>query len=33
MKNGELFQGDTLEEIYPEQKPLPPLWWRTAEKP
>jgi cytosine/adenosine deaminase-related metal-dependent hydrolase len=33
MKNGELFQGDTLEEIYPEQKPLPPLWWWTAEKP
>jgi hypothetical protein len=27
MKNGELFDGDTLDEIWPEQKPLPPLWW------
>jgi hypothetical protein len=32
MKNGELFQGNTLDEIYPEQKPLPPLWWWN-EKP
>ena len=27
MKNGELFQGDTLNEIWPRQKPLPQLWW------
>jgi len=27
MKNGELFEGDTLDEVYPEQKPLAPLWW------
>ena len=27
MKNGELFEGDTLNEVYPEQKPLAPLWW------
>jgi imidazolonepropionase-like amidohydrolase len=32
MKNGELFEGNTLDEIYPEQKPLPPLWWWN-EKP
>jgi len=27
MKNGELLEGDTLNEVYPEQKPLAPLWW------
>jgi Tol biopolymer transport system component len=27
MKNGELFEGDTLNQIYPAQKPLEPLWW------
>jgi len=27
MKNGELFEGDTLNEVYPAEKPLPPLWW------
>ena len=27
MKNGELFDSNTLDEVYPEQKPLPPLWW------
>ena len=32
MKNGELFDGNTLDEIYPVQKPLPPLWW-WSEKP
>jgi Tol biopolymer transport system component len=32
MKNGELFEGTTLNEIYPEQKPLAPLWWWN-EKP
>jgi len=27
MKNGELFEGDTLNEVWPLQKPLAPLWW------
>ncbi len=32
MKNGELFQGDTLNQVYPVEKPLAPLWWWN-EKP
>jgi hypothetical protein len=32
MKNGQLFEGDTLNEVWPQQKPLPPLWW-WEEKP
>ena len=27
MKNGELFEGDTLDEVWPERKPLAPLWF------
>jgi hypothetical protein len=27
MKDGELFEGDTLNEVWPEQKPLAPLWF------
>jgi Tol biopolymer transport system component/imidazolonepropionase-like amidohydrolase len=27
MKNGELFDGETLDEIWPEKKPLGPTWW------
>jgi hypothetical protein len=27
MKNGELFEGDTLNRIWPDPKPLPSLWW------
>ncbi len=27
MKDGELFEGDTLNQVWPQQKPLPPLWW------
>ncbi|MGI8744163.1 MAG: amidohydrolase family protein [Bryobacteraceae bacterium] len=27
MKNGQLFEGDTLNEIWPKQKPLGPMWW------
>jgi Tol biopolymer transport system component len=27
MKNGELFEGDTLHQVWPQQKPLAPLWW------
>jgi Tol biopolymer transport system component len=42
MKNGELFEGDTLDQVWPRERKLPPLWWwndaptgevRTAEKP
>jgi Tol biopolymer transport system component len=32
MKNGELFEGDTLNQVWPVQKTLPPLWWWN-EKP
>lgn len=27
MKDGELFAGDTLDEVWPRQKPLQPQWW------
>lgn len=27
MKNGELFKGDTLDEVYPTERRLEPLWW------
>ena len=27
MKNGELFEGDTLDQLWPTAKKLPPLWW------
>ncbi len=27
MKDGELFEGDTLNQVWPQQKSLPPLWW------
>jgi hypothetical protein len=27
MKNGELFDGDTLNRTWPEPRPLPRLWW------
>jgi hypothetical protein len=32
MKNGQMFEGDTLNEVWPQQKPLAPLWW-WKEKP
>jgi hypothetical protein len=32
MKNGELFEGDTLNQLWPVEKPLAPLWW-WSEKP
>ncbi len=31
MKNGELFEGDTLNQVWPQQKALPPLWWWNDE--
>jgi hypothetical protein len=27
MKNGELFEGDSLDRVWPDRKPLPSLWW------
>ncbi len=27
IKNGELFQADTLDKLWPQQKPLPDQWW------
>jgi hypothetical protein len=27
MKNGELFDGDTLDRTWPDRRPLPRLWW------
>ena len=33
MKNGELYEGDTLNMVWPEQKPLPrQFWWDTEPK-
>ncbi len=32
MKNGEMFEGDTMNEVWPEEKPLAPLWW-WSDKP
>ncbi len=29
MKNGELFDGNTLDEIWPQKKPLPKMYWQT----
>jgi hypothetical protein len=33
MKNGELFEGDTLDRTWPGPRPLPPLWWWGEQKP
>jgi hypothetical protein len=27
MKNGELYDGDTLDQVWPVRKPLPKFWW------
>ena len=27
MKDGVLYKGDTLDEVWPQSKPLAPLWW------
>jgi imidazolonepropionase-like amidohydrolase len=33
MKNGELFEGDTLNQVWPKQKPLgPQYWWNMGPK-
>ncbi|PYP49643.1 MAG: amidohydrolase [Gemmatimonadetes bacterium] len=31
MKNGRLYEGETLNEIWPRQKPLPQMWWWDQE--
>ena len=31
MKNGELYDGDTLNQVWPVEKELPPFWWWDAE--
>jgi len=33
MKNGELFEGDTLNQVWPEQKKLEPLWFWNYDQP
>lgn len=33
MKNGELFESDTLNQVWPEQKELAPLWFWNFDKP
>ena len=30
MKNGELYEGDTLDQIWPVEKKLPKFWWWEA---
>ena len=27
MKNGELYEGDTLDQLWPVEKKIPPFWW------
>ena len=31
IKNGEIFDGNTLSKLWPEQKPAPKVWWSTDE--
>ena len=33
MKNGELYEGDTLDQIWPVEKKLPKFWWWEAGPP
>jgi hypothetical protein len=34
MKNGELYEADTLNMVWPQAKPLPKqFWWGTEPKP
>jgi Tol biopolymer transport system component len=33
MKNGELYEGDTLTQIWPRQRELPALWWWNGDVP
>ena len=31
MKNGRLYEGDTLNEVWPRQRQLPRMWWWGTE--
>jgi len=31
MKNGRLYEGDTLDEVYPRERSLPAMWWQDRE--
>jgi len=31
MKNGRLYEGETLNEVWPRQKPLGRMWWWNQE--
>jgi hypothetical protein len=31
MKNGRLYEADTLTEIWPRRQPLPEMWWWRVE--
>jgi imidazolonepropionase-like amidohydrolase len=33
MKNGALYEGDTLDQVWPVERPLPSFWWWDAEPP
>ncbi len=33
MKNGELFEGDTMNQVWPEEKKLEPLWFWNFDQP
>ncbi|MGH9372094.1 MAG: hypothetical protein ACRD15_11245, partial [Vicinamibacterales bacterium] len=33
MKNGELFEGDTLNQVWPNAKPLPKMYWMDSDPP
>lgn len=33
MKNGRLYDGDTLDELWPRERPLPTQWWWRVEPP
>jgi Tol biopolymer transport system component len=33
MKNGELYEGDTLDQVWPQQKKLGPLWFWNFDQP
>jgi hypothetical protein len=33
MKNGELFEGDTLDQVWPAARPLPRMYWMDVDPP
>ena len=33
MKNGRLYDGNTLDEVWPRVKPLPTQWWWSEDPP